>query len=131
MMESYCVIDSECAGTKDYVRANFDIRRCGKSETVITDLKVPELAQLARDNSVDLGVLAQWGAGFLNQPTDDLGIETIKSFQKIGTPLAVWSPEYAGKEKPRLRISGREAYRLTYNKDSPTRWDIECLIGCE
>jgi len=131
MHESYCVVDSQCQGTRDFVKANFDIRKCQTGDTVITDLKMPQLAQLARENSVDVGVLAQWGAGLINEPSDHLGPETITDFQKLSTPLAVWTPEYAGESKPRLHINGPEVYRLTYNKGSPMHWDVECLKGCK
>lgn len=131
---SVCVISSECAGHMTSqmlgMGTKFEHRLCSSSsDTLVKDMSVHDISELAKQTQVDAGVLAQFGAIYVEKLTSNMTEADIKEYQAKNQPFFIWS--LADHDAPRLFIKGEEVYQHTLNPYTGMKWDIKCLKGCK
>jgi len=119
-----CWVEPECAGQPSYMK------KCSsKSDTALINMPIHDVADLANKNKVDPGVLASYGAVYVNKAADDLTDDDVKAYQAQNQSILIYSKH--DHMAPRMHIRGKEVYFMNYAPLSRMHWTISCKEGCK
>jgi hypothetical protein len=123
--DSVCWVEPECAGQPSYMKI------CSStSDTLLKDMPIHDVADLARKNKVDPGVMAAYGALYIDKAADDVTDDDVKEYQAQNqTSFLIYDNH--DHMAPRMHIRGKEVYFLNYAPMSRMHWTITCKEGCE
>jgi len=123
--DSVCWVEPECAGQPSYMK------KCSNtSDTLLKNMPIHDVADLARKNKVDPGVMAGYGAIYVNKAANDLTDDDVKEYQAQNqTSFLIYSKH--DHMAPRMHIRGKEVYFMNYAPMSKMHWTITCKEGCE